>query len=678
MLYAIYDWENSLYPERSHYFNRRRLVISKNIPSGAARVALVLVWCCSIVRGADWPCYRGPNKDGRTSERIESWPPREIWRASVGQGYSGITVSDGRVYTMGWAGGQDTVYCFDESSTGNNPIPIWRQSYSCGSVAYEGTRATPTIDADEVYTFSHEGRLSCFNRVDGTPLWNKSVTGGRPGWGYGSSVLIEGDLAIVNAKRYGVAVYKTHPGTHAFAWETPNNSAGYATPFAFTRGTDRTVVVFGGYYAAGLNPANGSVRWYFGWSQGMADPIIHDDKLWVSTGYGVGCAVVKLGSGALAVNEAGEWQSSSVMKNKENCSVLHEGYVYGISEGGGLRCVEFATGTLKWKSTDYGANFGTESAVMLADNQLVVMNGADAGANDGDLVVVEAKPTTYTEVHRANDILSGDTWTVPTLANGILYLRNHEGTVVAYSVLPPPVPEMDVERDGVPVADASIDVVAQSEPGVAQRLTFDIRNTGTANLTVGYSRTPIVGWVNCETSIQQAPASSVTPDNATALVVDVTPSLPGRWSFDVRLTTNDDDENPYTWTAEGMANDDWDGDGMKDTWEISHFGSTNAALGAPLEDWDLDGFLNLHEYEAGTDPTNALSLLIATEVTPSTGNGIVVAWQSAPNRHYAVRCWTNLLAASTVVASNIPATPPINRHTNDSPRPRGYYRVELE
>ena len=644
---------------------------------GAVLLALVVVCCCATVRGADWPHYRGINRDGKTTERIESWPPKEIWRASIGQGYSAVTVSDGRVYAMGWASNQDTVYCFDEASTGNNPTPLWTQPYSCGTSPggsqYEGTRGTPTVHSNEVYTFSHEGRLSCFERVDGTPLWNKSVTGGRPGWGYGSSVLIEGDLAIVNVRENGVAVYKTHPGTHDFAWQTPNRGAGYATPFAFTRGSDRTIVVFGGEYAAGIDPADGSRRWWFRFRQGMADPIIHDDKLWVSSGYNNGgCRVVNLGSGELTVDEPDEW-SSTAMKNKENCGVFHDGHVYGPSEGGGLRCVEFATGTIKWKSGDHGKYFGTESSLILADDQLVVMNGS-TGGNNGDLVVIEATPATYTEVYRTNDILGDKTRTTPTLANGILYHRNHAGTLVAYSVRPPPAPEMDVERDGVPIADESTDTVAQSEPGVAQRLTFDIRNTGTADLTLSWGRWLISGWLNCGTSHQE-PVSPVAPDGATTLVVDVTPSSEGRWSFNVSLDTNDDDENPYAWTVEGVATDDGDGDGMKDAWEITHFGGTNEP---PLGDWDKDGFLNLYEYEAGTDPTNGASLLIVTDAAEDAGGGFVLGWQSVSGKYYAVRRWTDLTAASEVVVSNVPARPPVNRVTNDMNGPQEFFGVELE
>jgi outer membrane protein assembly factor BamB len=197
----------------------------------------------------------------------------------------------------------------------------------------------------------------------------------------------------------------------------------------------------------------------------MADPIIYNDKLWTSKGYANGSnAVVKLGSGQLRVDEAGEYRKTT-LKNKENCSVFYEGYVYGINDGGGLVCVQFETGNVMWSTP--ASTFGTESAVMLADHQLVVMNGTD-GAGDGDLVVVNATSTGYQEVHRTNDIISssGNTWTTPTLANGRLYLRSQDGTLICFDV------NGDTNSDGI------ADSWAQQ---------YSITNAATDNDNDGYS-----------------------------------------------------------------------------------------------------------------------------------------------------------------------------------------------
>jgi outer membrane protein assembly factor BamB len=400
------------------------------------RVLFILAFCVAA-GAADWPCYRGPNKNGATTEGIASWPPRQIWRASVGQGYSDVAVSGGRVYITGWSNGHDTVYCFGESSVGTNPAPLWTQSYSCSSVDHQGTRATPTVDSNTVYTFSHDGLLSCFDCAAGTLLWNKQITGGSPGeWDFASSPLIEGNLVIFNAGGQGTAVDKT---THNVVWGNDGNSSGYSSAFAFTRGgTDRTVVIYSSSVVYGLNPTNGAVRWYSNMSTSygsMADPMIYNDQLLISRGYGAGSALVNLGSGQISVDGGtNEWSNSGILRTKENSCVICNGYAYGIDEDNGLECVDLATGNLKWSSG--GSVFPTESSVLLANNQLVMMKGQDGGGSGGndDLVVAQACPTNYTELYRTNQIISGDTVTCPTLANGKLYIRSQTGILICYNV----------------------------------------------------------------------------------------------------------------------------------------------------------------------------------------------------------------------------------------------------
>ncbi len=764
----------------------------------AAAAGALLAALAGAAWAADWPCYRGPNKDGATSERIVSWPPRELWRASVGQGFSGVAVSGGRVYTMGWAGNQDSVYCFSETASGNNPTPVWKQSYACGSVDYEGTRGTPTVDGNEVYTFSHQGRLSCFNKADGTPLWNQSVTAKVPDWGFGSSVLVEGDAVVVGAGRYGTAFRKS--GTHAAIWGNDNNTPGYATPFIALVNGQRTMITFSNR-AAGIDPATGAVRWYFVWQQGMADPIVCSNKLFVSCGYSKGCAVVNIDKSdgtALATGGAGEW-SATVLGNKENCSVLYGGHVYGVNEsglGGGLRCVEFATGTRKWTSVDSGKAFGTESALIRAGDELVVINGSDSdAAGDGDLVVVSATPTGYAEQHRANDIVTGNTWTAPTLANGRLYLRSREGTLVCYWVGPDP--EMGVSRGGTAIASGATNAIATAlTAGVAERVAFSIRNTGLTNLVLTLPVAAAGTPVNCSAAVVTQPSALVATGGTATVEVDITPAAPGAWSATLSVANNDGDRtpykwtvrgtavgrpqmaikrgaatladgasdnvtglkadqvtrlnylvantgtgdllltvpvappaactnctaviatqpastlsagaralplnvdvkpillgpwsfslavanndpvaNPYNWTAGGMAGGDADGDGMLDTWEIAEFGSTNALQGGPSGDFDLDGFSNEEEYRAGTCATNPASCLVIHKVELNKEAGVVLSWSSVANRRYAIYRGTNAADVGTLVASNLPASPLVNRYTNSVSSPRSFYRVLLE
>ena len=96
-------------------------------------LAILLVHALtSRVVAEDWFRWRGPNLDGISTEKgwSTAWPkegPKQLWKASVGTGFSSVSVSNGRVYTIGNQNETDTVYCFD-ASTGTT---VWKHSYPC-------------------------------------------------------------------------------------------------------------------------------------------------------------------------------------------------------------------------------------------------------------------------------------------------------------------------------------------------------------------------------------------------------------------------------------------------------------------------------------------------------------------------------------------------------------------
>jgi hypothetical protein len=430
-------------------------------------VGVLSVTVLSLIAGigtasaTDWPCFNGPNRDGTTTEGIERWPPKELWRATIGQGYSETVVSQGRVYTMGWSNNHDYVYCFNESSTGTNPPVVWQASYSYngskdGVPVYHGTRCTPTVDSvdsNEVYTYSADGQLKCFNAITGSNMWSRAVTNGVPPlWGYASSPLVVGNNVIVNAGSACIAINKSTSLTN---WSCTNSASSsqpfsYSAPFAVTIGTQQTVIVAAHDTVFGINPANGNVLWSFDNPNGLVSPVVYNNQIWASqaNGYGAkGFAVMNLGSGQLT-NTA--WANTTSIGGM-NSSVIKDGFIYGLlnpsgvnTGPSGLSCIEFSTGIKKWCSTNSATTkFGLLSGIMLANDEVVVMTGTDNSQYDesgttignGNLIVASATSSGYTELHRTN-LMSGAlfTWTSPTLANGKLYLRSQSGLLICYDV----------------------------------------------------------------------------------------------------------------------------------------------------------------------------------------------------------------------------------------------------
>jgi outer membrane protein assembly factor BamB len=395
-------------------------------------IAVCALFSCYRARTAranDWPHWRGPDYNGISNETgwQAHWPaegPKRLWKASVGTGFSSITVSEGRAYTMGNLNDTDWVYCFD-AETGTT---IWKYSYASklDPHYYEGgTSSTPTVDGDRVYTLSKSGDLHCLNARTGKVVWNKNVhdeTGaGVPTWGFASSALIDGDLLVLNIGDAGAAFDKS---TGKTVWKSGTNPGGYATPVPFGLGKDRCVAISGWRTLEVVRIADGKTVWSFPWKTqydiNASDPIIVGDLVHISSGCGHGNALLKVTDDKPSVL----WENKELQTHIASCIFWH-GCVYGIHDnttGSELQCLDWATGKVKWANADFG-----KGTIMLADGRLIGLS------DKGELMVIEPDPSAFKVISRAQ-VLGGKCWTVPTLANGRIYCRNAKGDVVCLDV----------------------------------------------------------------------------------------------------------------------------------------------------------------------------------------------------------------------------------------------------
>jgi len=117
----------------------------------------------------------------------------------------------------------------------------------------------------------------------------------------------------------------------------------------------------------------------------------------------------------------------------------------------------------------------------------------------------------------------------------------------------------------------------------------------------------------------------------------------------------------------GTVDFDWNGDGMPDQWEIDYFGGTDTAAGAATNDYDHDGMPNLDEFIAGTNPTNAASRLVITDMGFPLGatSQVVLAWSSVTSTFYNVSMRQDFTSVWQVVQKHLPPVPPENLSTVD-------------
>ncbi len=133
---------------------------------------------------------------------------------------------------------------------------------------------------------------------------------------------------------------------------------------------------------------------------------------------------------------------------------------------------------------------------------------------------------------------------------------------------------------------------------------------------------------------------------------------------------------PTASTQLGMNARDADGDGLPDGWEETYADGTNSL--DPGSDDDGDGLDNRQEWIAGTDPTNAASVLVLTGVEQVEDSTLRLTWQSALDRRYRVVTAGNTMEAFAPVQTNLLSTPPANSAEVRIPAgQRGLFRVDV-
>jgi hypothetical protein len=283
---------------------------------------------------AAWLRWSGPHGDFVSAETgwSSDWPDdglKQVWKAEIGIGFSSVTIADGLLYTMGRAGEEDAVYCLD-ADTGEEK---WSYKYAAplfDNLHEGGPGATPTIDGQRVYTLSRDGKLFCFDRINGKLVWSASVNEtvgiAAPEWGFTTSPLIVGEKLLIEAGCI-VAFDKTD-GKEIWQTQTERRP-GYGSPVVFEHQGEQLVTSLSNDALQVVKLADGeeiaSYPWETSFATSSSTPIVSGDKIFISTGYGKGCVLLQLSGGELTK----VYDNKDLANHMNNC-VLRDGFLYGI------------------------------------------------------------------------------------------------------------------------------------------------------------------------------------------------------------------------------------------------------------------------------------------------------------------------------------------------------------
>lgn len=378
-----------------------------------------------------WPQWGGLQRDFVVSdaELTTAWPdagPPSLWRRSLGAGYSALVLADGRLYAHHRDGENEVVSAFDAASG----EPLWSFDYPAppGPVRAreygEGPNATPLLADGKLITLGYTGWVHAFDAVDGELLWRRDLEaeGARPlRFGHSASPLeIDGAVFLLTGGRErGSLALELDDGS--VRWTGPPKGVSYASPVLAGEGEARQLVYLSSEEVVALDPDDGVLLWTSpcrnGFGNNAADPVwLAPDRIWVASQGDSGARILR----PPWSRPSEEPPSVSPIWHQPRASVHHwnavrfgDRMITAIGGGGAfLAAIELATGEIVWRERGF-----PKARLLRAGELLVVL--------DENGVLSLARPEDEgLEVLAQAPILERPAWTVPTLAGGILYLRD--------------------------------------------------------------------------------------------------------------------------------------------------------------------------------------------------------------------------------------------------------------
>ena len=380
--------------------------------------------------GHDWPQWRGVNRDGLSAETrlIREFPeggPEVLWRIKAGDGYSSVSVVDDKLYTMWDEQGRQFLFCLD-ALTGKE---LWRHELGAAFTNHygNGPRSTPLVDGGVVYAVGTEGLLLAANRKTGRTLWQhdlaKEYQSKLPSYGFSSSPLVVGDKLVVEAGGKNATYIAFDKRSGEVVWTSGSDRPAYSSPISVSIAGVEQIVFWSAHGLHSVSAETGQALWDYSWETFCpvsGDPLntgtpifVAPDRIYVSSGSGA--ALIRVSRAGETFKVEPVWKSE-LMRSDVNSALLVGDHIYGFDRGI-LKSLDARTGDVAWKARGF-----ERGSLIGADGRLIVLGEA------GNLALVEATPEEFVQTASAR-ILTGKNWTSPSLARGMLYLRNHEELV---------------------------------------------------------------------------------------------------------------------------------------------------------------------------------------------------------------------------------------------------------
>ena len=423
------------------------------------------------LQAEDWPEWRGKGRVGVWNETgiVDKFPAdglKATWRTPINNGYSGPSVSGGRVFitdakptTANRA--TERAIALDENTGQVLWTREWPADYTGMQLVYAiGPRATPTVDEDRVFVLGASGNLFAFDVKTGATLWQKhfvtDFNASIPSWGTSGAPLVDGDrlICLIGGEPDGkIIALDKRTGAEIWRSLSSNTEPGYNQPIIVEAGGTRQLIIFHPDGFSSLDPVTGKVYWEIEHRVQMgivvSTPVQNGSYLFFTSQYG-GARMLRLErdkpAAAVLWKGLGEQDpgmthdTPNTLNSVISTPVVDNEYVYGIDNDGQLRCLEAATGKEIWKTDALlkeRAMYGTAFFVRHGDRYFI--------SNDrGELVIARLSPKGFDEIDRTKLLepthpyvrrrqLPNVLWSHPAYANKHIVVRN-DREIVRFSL----------------------------------------------------------------------------------------------------------------------------------------------------------------------------------------------------------------------------------------------------
>lgn len=389
-------------------------------------IAGVLIAVGSVALHAQWPQWRGPNRDAvvPAASVPGAWPdqPTIQWTQPIGEGYSSPVVDDGRVFVHSRTDPEEVVSAFELTSG----EAIWSAAYPsafsknkyAASMA-KGPFSTPLVANGRLFTLGTSAVLSSFDAATGALKWrkdwSKEIDTSRLFTGTAMSPIIDSGLLIVHVgDDDDGALRALEPASGDEKWVLPGHGPGYASPIVTVADGVRQLVTMTDKAVVGVEVRSGRQLWTIPfpdeWNENIVTPAVAGGVLIVSG--------TRKGTFGYRLEKSGPRQlwNNTDLPMYMSSPVVDGRFVYGFGSKrkGQLFCLDAEAGIAKWTTEGRG---GTNAAIQSAGPNLVVLT------TDGELLVVRRTPEKYDEVKRYK-VAESQTWAHPALVPGGVLIRD--------------------------------------------------------------------------------------------------------------------------------------------------------------------------------------------------------------------------------------------------------------